>query len=54
MATARVFLSYRRGDSAGHAGRLYDWLTARFGRGNVFRDFEAILPGADFAERIAA
>ena len=54
MATPRIFLSYRRGDSAGHTGRLYDWLTARFGRENVFQDLETILPGADFAERIAA
>jgi class 3 adenylate cyclase len=54
MATPQIFLSYRRGDSSGHTGRLYDWLTARFGRENVFQDLEAILPGDDFAERIAA
>jgi class 3 adenylate cyclase/tetratricopeptide (TPR) repeat protein len=53
MAAPRVFLSYRRGDSAGHAGRLYDRLAARFGRERVFQDLEAIPPGADFAERIA-
>jgi hypothetical protein len=43
MATPRIFLSYRRGDSGGHTGRLYDWLTARFGRENVFQDLETIL-----------
>ena len=54
MAAPRVFLSYRREDGAGHAGRLYDRLAARFGRQKVFQDLEAIPPGADFGERIAA
>ncbi len=33
-----IFISYRRDDSAGHAGRLHDQLEAHFGRGQVFRD----------------
>lgn len=52
-----VFISYRRDDSAAAAGRLYDRLAARFGKEQVFRDLDAIAPGADFAkvieERIA-
>jgi hypothetical protein len=44
MATPRIFLSYRRGDSGGHTGRLYDWLTARFGRENVFRTWRRSSP----------
>jgi len=28
---AGIFISYRREDSGGHAGRLYDRLNARFG-----------------------
>lgn len=40
-----VFISYRREDAAGHAGRLYDWLTRRFGEHGVFIDVVAIEPG---------
>jgi predicted ATPase len=49
----RVFISYRRDDSAGHAGRLYADLTAHFGADNVFMDTETIEPGADFGKRIS-
>jgi hypothetical protein len=44
-------VSYRRGDS-GHAGRLYDALSSRFGTNNVFMDVDTIDPGADFADVI--
>jgi hypothetical protein len=47
-----VFLNYRRGDSAGHAGRLYDGLLARFGRDSVFMDLDSIGPGIDWVDRI--
>jgi hypothetical protein len=46
-----VFVSYRREDSAGHAGRLYDALVARFGERSVFMDVE-LAPGIDFVRRI--
>jgi hypothetical protein len=49
----RVFLSYRRGDSAGHAGRLYDRLVETLGRGAVFIDVEKIPPGSYFEQVIA-
>jgi hypothetical protein len=48
----RIFLSYRREDASGHAGRLYDALAARFGDENVFIDVDTIDPGVDFAEAI--
>jgi hypothetical protein len=48
----RIFLSYRRDDTSGHAGRLYDALSDRLGRGNVFQDVAAIDPGADFGDAI--
>jgi predicted ATPase len=48
----RFFLSYRREDAAGHAGRLADHLLDRFGAGSVFMDVESIAAGADFAEAI--
>ena len=48
-----IFVCYRRQDSAGFAGRLYDRLEAEFGDDRVFMDVEAIEPGAVFAEVIA-
>jgi hypothetical protein len=48
----RIFICYRREDSSGHAGRLYDRLEARFGDDDVFMDIEAIEPGADYLEVI--
>ena len=51
-AGRRVFISYRRQDSAGHTGRLADHLLDRFGSGSVFMDVESIEAGADFTETI--
>lgn len=51
-ATAqKVFICYRRDETAAHAGRLYDAMVNRFGEGNVFMDVE-LAPGVDFVERI--
>jgi hypothetical protein len=44
----KIFISYRRDDSAGYAGRLFDYLAARFGGKNVFMDIDTIEPGEDF------
>src|SRR5215471_3944124 len=52
MASSAVFISYRREDSAGYAGRLFDRLVARLGRDHVFRDIEDIAPGDDFVDSI--
>jgi len=46
-----VFLCYRRDDSGGHAGRLYDRLGSELGRDQVFMDI-VIEPGANFVEHI--
>ncbi len=48
----RVFVSYRRDDAAGHAGRIADQLVARYGRDAVFIDVEAIDTGVDFIKAI--
>lgn len=48
----RIFLSYRRRDVGGYAGRLRDALAQRLGEKNVFQDVEAIAPGKDFTEAI--
>ncbi len=47
-----IFISYRRDDSAGYAGRLYDRLIPHFGAERVFMDVEGIEPGADFVTAI--
>jgi len=49
----RIFLNYRRDETSGHAGRLYDVLAARFGDDNVFMDIDRIEPGLDFADVIS-
>lgn len=47
-----IFISYRRSDSAGHAGRIYDRLSARFGAERIFMDVDSIAPGSDFPSQI--
>jgi TIR domain len=47
-----VFISYRRDDSAAATGRMYDRLAAHFGKEQIFRDLDAIAPGAEFAKVI--
>ena len=46
-----AFISYRREDTAGYAGRLYDRLKSAF-PGRVFIDVGEIPPGADFVQVI--
>jgi len=48
----KIFISYRRDDSSGYAGRLFDYLAARFGKENVFMDVDTIKPGEDFRRAI--
>ncbi len=43
-----IFISYRRDDTSGYAGRLYDQISARFGEEHVFMDVADIGPGSDF------
>lgn len=47
-----IFICYRRDDSAGHAGRLYEGLTAHFGHEHIFMDVDSIEPGEDFVQVI--
>ena len=51
LMSVSIFLSYRRDDDAGYAGRLYDRLSALF-PGAVFMDVPGIAPGEDFAAKI--
>jgi hypothetical protein len=51
-AMTNVFISYRRDDTSGHAGRLSDRLVAGLGAERVFMDVNDIQPGEDFAHAI--
>jgi formylglycine-generating enzyme required for sulfatase activity len=46
--TGKVFISYRRDDSAGHAGRVHDRLELEFGRDLLFMDVDAVPLGMNF------
>lgn len=48
----RIFLSYRRSDSADATGRIYDRLVGTFGRDAIFKDVDSVAPGVDFRRRI--
>jgi hypothetical protein len=47
-----IFISYRRDDSEGEAGRLYDDLVRAYGDTSVFMDVAGIDPGVDFRQAI--
>ena len=47
-----IFISYRRDDAEGQAGRLFGDLTQQFGNDAVFMDVAAIEPGRDFRRAI--
>src|SRR5512132_4667697 len=49
----RIFISYRRDDSRGYAGRLQIDLSRRFANDAVYRDVETP-PGVDFGEHITS
>ena len=48
--SGRIFISYRRADSAGYAGRIYDRLAAHFGKEAIFMDVDTIEAGLDFVD----
>jgi hypothetical protein len=52
MPGSGIFISYRRDDTSGYAGRLYDRLVGRFGDDRVFMDIDTIAPGHEFATDI--
>ena len=47
-----IFISYRRDDTEGEAGRLFDDLVRAFGDNSVFMDVTGINPGIDFRKAI--
>jgi hypothetical protein len=47
-----IFISYRRDDTGGHAGRLLDHLSRTFGADGVFMDVDDIRRGDSFADTL--
>lgn len=50
----RVFISYRREDTAPAAGRVYDRLCQLLSKENIFFDIDGIKGGEDFERKLAA
>ena len=48
----KILISYRRSDTAGVAGRIFDRLVARFGHDSIFMDVDHIPFGIDFRDHI--
>src|SRR6266545_3613033 len=53
LTGGKIFLSYRRDDSADAAALLYDRLAAHYGREQVFKDLDTLIPGDSFPREIA-
>lgn len=47
-----IFINYRRDDSSGSVGRLYDRLVTRFPENQIFIDIDNLAPGVDFVDAI--
>jgi TIR domain len=52
-SVGRIFISYRRDDTAYAAGWLFDRLADRFGQHQIFKDVDSIQLGDDFVDVIA-
>ena len=53
-AASRIFISYRRDDTAYAAGWLFDRLVDEFGPEQVFKDVDSIALGDDYVDAITA
>jgi len=49
---ARIFINYRRDDTQGVAGRLFDHLALEYSRAELFMDVDAMKPGLDFIKQL--
>jgi hypothetical protein len=50
--SGQIFISYRREDTEGYTGRLYDRLHEQFPQNKIFMDVDSIEPGVDFVRAI--
>jgi hypothetical protein len=53
LAMSKVFISYRRDDSAAEAGRIYDRLVTTYSADDIFKDVDSIPLGSDFRDVIS-
>src|SRR5262245_5871927 len=51
---SKIFISYRRDDSAGYAHAIYRELLQHFSKERLFMDVDAMEPGVDFVRVIEA
>lgn len=49
---SKIFISYRRSDSADVTGRIFDYLSQNFSSDQLFKDVDSIPAGADFRTAI--
>ena len=49
---SKVFISYRRDDSAGYAHAIHSQLVQHFSKDQVFMDVDTVEPGVDFVHAI--
>ncbi|HEY6252061.1 MAG TPA: toll/interleukin-1 receptor domain-containing protein, partial [Candidatus Angelobacter sp.] len=49
----KIFICYRREDTSGEAGRIYDRLAAHYGKEYLFIDVDTLEPGERFSEVVA-
>ena len=49
---SRIFINYRRQDTEGYVGRLYDHLLKEFKPHEIFMDVQNIKPGGDFVQAL--
>ncbi len=52
MAQHSIFIGYRRVDTGGDAGRIFDRLEGKFGQGRVFKDVDSIPRGVKFRDYV--
>jgi hypothetical protein len=50
--TSKIFINYRREDTSGYAGRIFDSLAQEFEESNIFIDVTKINTGTDFTKAI--
>ena len=48
----RICISYRRSDSDGITGRIFDRLVSHYGKDSIFRDIDNVPAGIDFRELV--
>jgi hypothetical protein len=51
-AMPKICISYRRSDSEGITGRIFDRLVSQYGRDSIFRDIDSVPAGTDFREHV--